>query len=66
MVTDKCPICGHREDEHMAGDIDCGICFMCQRAGKECKETALHKFASFGEQRRYERAMNSRKNKMEN
>ena len=35
---EKCPRCGHKADEHMAGDFEAGICFMCQREGRECHE----------------------------
>lgn len=31
---EKCPYCGHRADEHMAGDFECGICYMCEKEGK--------------------------------
>jgi len=30
---EKCPHCGHMADEHMAGDFEAGICFICQRDG---------------------------------
>lgn len=35
----ECPHCGHMADEHMAGDFDAGICFMCQKENKECHDS---------------------------
>lgn len=32
---EKCPNCGHKADEHMAGDFNAGICFICQKLGAE-------------------------------
>lgn len=41
---EKCPTCGHRADEHMAGDFEAGICYMCQKNGiDDCREPIIDK-----------------------